>query len=210
MDRTLLESLGPAHKPFMTEKLFITANDLLADSYTLALSILRSGFAPTHLVGVWRGGAPVAVAVEEALRYHGVEAEHMAVKTSAYEAIDTMKREISVEGLSYLVPRLSKDSRLLIIDDVFDRGHSLDTLIAKLREQCGQAMPDQVKTACVWYKPSRRETELTPDWYVHETERWLVFPHELIGLSAEEVAQHKAVPGDFLELAGSRPAADRK
>lgn len=194
----------------MTEKLFLTADGLLADSFTLALSILRSGFEPTHLVGVWRGGAPIAVAVEEALRHHGVQAEHMAVKTSAYEAIDTTKREISVEGLTWLVPRLSPDSRLLIIDDVFDRGHSLDTLIRTLRQQCGEAMPREVKTACVWYKPDRRETELAPDWYVHRTDRWLVFPHELIGLSPDEIAQHKRVPGDFLELAQSRPAADRK
>lgn len=191
----------------MTEKLFLAADDLLADAFTLAMSILKTGWTPTHLVGVWRGGTPAAIAVEEALRYHGVETEHMAVKTSAYAAIDTMKREIAVEGLSYLVPRLSPDSRLLIVDDVFDRGHSLETLVARLREQCGQAMPRDVKTACVWYKPSRRETALAPDWYVHETEKWLVFPHELLGLTPAEIARHKRVPGDFLQL---RPASGGK
>lgn len=194
----------------MTDKLYISADDLLADAFALALSILRSGFEPTHLVGVWRGGSPIAIAVEEALRYHGVETDHMAVKTSAYAAIDTMKREISVEGLDYLTARLTPDSRLLIVDDVFDRGHSLAALISRLTEACGDRAPADIRTACVWYKPDRRETGLEPDWYVHETNRWLVFPHELIGLSPEEIAAHKAVPGDFLDLGATRPAADRK
>jgi hypothetical protein len=30
-----------------------------------------------------------------------------------------------------------------------------------------------------------------PDYYVHATEQWLVFPHELVGLSAEEIRAHK-------------------
>lgn len=192
------------------DKLYISANDLLADAFALALSILRSGYRPTHLVGVWRGGSPIAIAVEEVLRFHGVETDHMAVKTSAYSAIDTMKREISVDGLDYLVGRLTPDSRLLIVDDVFDRGHSLAALIARLGEACGANAPADIKTACIWYKPERRETVLEPDWYVHETNRWLVFPHELIGLSPEEIAAHKAVPGDFLEPGSTRPAADRK
>lgn len=191
------------------DKLFITAGNLLADSYALALSVLRSGYKPTHVVGVWRGGAPVAAALHEALSYHGVEADHIAVRTSAYAGIDRQKREIHVDGLEYLTGRLGADDRLLIVDDVFDRGHSLEALIARLGEACGERMPQTVKTACVWYKPDRRETGLAPDWYVHETGRWLVFPHELVGLSAEEIARHKPVPGDFLELAGSKPVSGR-
>lgn len=192
------------------DKLYICANDLLADSFTLAHSILRSGYRPTHLVGVWRGGSPIAIAVEEALRYHGVETDHMAVKTSAYAAIDTMKRQVSVEGLDYLTARVTPDSRLLIVDDVFDRGYSLAALIERLKDACGAGAPADIKTACIWYKPGRRETALEPDWYVHETDRWLVFPHELIGLSPEEIAARKVVPADFLEPGRTRPSADRK
>ncbi|TGY91558.1 hypothetical protein E5162_14190 [Marinicauda pacifica] len=104
---------------------------------------------------------------------------------------------------------LTPQNRLLIVDDVFDRGHSLETLIGRLREGCGPAMPGEVKTACVWYKPTRRETELAPDYYVHETARWLVCPHELEGLTPDEIAQHKRVPAGFADAAG-RPGTARK
>ena len=32
---------------------------------------------------------------------------------------------------------------------------------------------------------------IVPDYYLHETDQWLVFPHELSGLSAEEIARAK-------------------
>lgn len=191
------------------DKLFLSADDLLADAFALAQIVLESGFEPTHLVGVWRGGAPVAVAVEEAFRYHGIKADNIAVRTRAYSSIDKLRREVSVHGLEYLADCLTPQNRLLIVDDVFDRGHSLETLIGRLREVCGPAMPGEVKTACVWYKPARRETELAPDYYVHETARWLVFPHELEGLTPDEIAQHKRVPAGFADAAG-RPRTARK
>lgn len=49
------------------EKHFISAGTLLKDSMALGLKILRSGFRPSHIVGVWRGGAPVGIAVQEVL-----------------------------------------------------------------------------------------------------------------------------------------------
>ena len=45
-----------------------------------------------------------------------------------------------------------------------------------------------------------------PDFYVHETDRWLVFPHEIQGLTPEEILAHKPVDERFLEarLTGER------
>ena len=47
-----------------------------------------------------------------------------------------------------------------------------------------------VKFAALYYKPGRNETELVPDYYLHETTQWLVFPHELDGLSGAELREH--------------------
>ena len=41
------------------EKTYISANDLLLDSYKLGIKIFDSGFKPDFIVGVWRGGTPV-------------------------------------------------------------------------------------------------------------------------------------------------------
>ena len=48
-----------------------------------------------------------------------------------------------------------------------------------------------MKVATVYYKPSKRKVEITPDFYVHETKKWLVFPHELDGLSEQEIQKNK-------------------
>ena len=37
------------------EKHYITANELIDDSFRLAHAILASGFKPDYIVGVWRG-----------------------------------------------------------------------------------------------------------------------------------------------------------
>ena len=50
-----------------TQKTFISAQSLLQDSFTLGLQVLKSGFRPTFLVGVWRGGAPIGITVQEVL-----------------------------------------------------------------------------------------------------------------------------------------------
>ena len=56
-------------------KIYLNANDLLLDSYRLGINILNSGFKPDYIVGIWRGGTPVGIAVQEILHYLGVESD---------------------------------------------------------------------------------------------------------------------------------------
>lgn len=174
-----------------TDKLYLTADQLLADSYRLGMQVLGSGYAPTHLVGIWRGGAPVGIAVQELLEFHGVESDHIAIRTSSYTGIDQKRAGVRVYALGYLVDTLLPSDRLLVIDDVFDTGRSIEAFLNELRARCRFNMPGETRIATVYYKPARNETALTPDYFVHETDDWLVFPHELIGLTREEIAANK-------------------
>ena len=61
-----------------------------------------------------------------------------------------------------------------------------------LRFQMDERCPKEIRIACPWYKPARNTTTLRPDYYLHETEDWLVFPHELVGLKAAEIAAGKS------------------
>ena len=45
--------------------------------------------------------------------------------------------------------------------------------------------------AVPYYKPSRRRSQRIPDYYLHETEQWLKYPHSLEGLAREEVASNR-------------------
>ena len=69
------------------EKLFIKSNQLLKDSFKLALNVYESGFRPNYIVGVWRGGAPIGIAVQELLDIMGVKSDHIAIRTSSYESM---------------------------------------------------------------------------------------------------------------------------
>ena len=49
--------------------------------------------------------------------------------------------------------------------------------------------PKDIKVAVRWFKPTRNETDLKPDFYLRETAEWLVFPHELDALTPEETRE---------------------
>lgn len=181
-----------------SEKIFITAQEFLEDSFRLGLQILESGFNPKFIVGVWRGGAPAGIAVQEILDFHDVQSDHIAIRTSSYVGMAKQK-VVRVHGLEYIVDNIDAEDHLLIVDDVFDSGHSLAAIIKTLKEKCRRNMPEIVKIATVYYKPKRNLTHLVPDFYVHETDSWLVFPHELHGLTEEELHQGKGLDFEVLK-----------
>lgn len=180
-----------------TDKHFISAESLLRDSLELGRRIVHSGFKPSFLVGIWRGGAPIGISVQEVLEYHGIECDHISIRTSAYTGIGEQTKTVRVHAIDYLVSRLTFEDRLLLIDDVFDSGRSLEAILAELQRRCRRNLPAQIRIATVYYKPARNRSALTPDYYVRATDQWLVFPHELQGLTREEILRHKPVDEGF-------------
>lgn len=173
------------------EKRYISADELLIDSFKLAEQIYSRGCRPNFIVGVWRGGTPTGIAVQEYLDYMGVKTDHIAIRTSSYFGIDQQSKEVHIHSLDYVVENVEAEHELLIVDDVFDSGRSIRAIIEKLRQRCRRNMPHKVKIACPWFKPSRNVTDIKPDFYMHATDKWLVFPHELTGLTLEEIAKGK-------------------
>ena len=181
------------------EKIFVSSESLLRDSIELAMRIVRSGFRPTFLAALWRGGAPVGIAVQETLEYHGIHADHIAIRTSSYTGIDQQARVVRVHAMNYLISRLSFEDQLLIIDDVFDSGRSLEAVMAELRRRSRRNLAGQIRIATVYYKPERNRSSLKPDYYIHSTNSWLVFPHELQGLTRQEILKNKPVNENFFD-----------
>lgn len=175
----------------MTDKIFISAQQLLEDSYRLAHQIYDDGFRPDYIVGIWRGGTPVGIAVQELLDYFGTPTDHISIRTSSYTGIGEQSSTIRVHGLHYVIENVDADNSLLIVDDTFDTGRSIGAVIDAIKNLSRANTPGTVKVATVYYKPSLRKVDFEPDYYVHTTDRWLVFPHELKGLSDAEIAAHK-------------------
>jgi len=173
------------------KKCYITANQLLEDSFALGVKVLESDYLPTFIIGVWRGGAPIGIAVQEVLDVCGVTTNHISVRTSSYGGIDKRSKQVIVHGLSWAIESLTNNDRFLIVDDVHDSGLSVDELVRQINLRCGGNAPENIKIATVYYKEKKSKVDYAPDFYLHQTNDWLVFPHELQGLSETELTQHK-------------------
>lgn len=180
------------------EKVFITAEELLRDSFKLAKLVHDSDFDPDFIIGVWRGGAPVGIAIQEYLDFVGVKTDHISIRTSSYTGVAQQEKTVRVHGLDYIIDNINADDNVLLVDDVFDSGRSIDAIFARLALKTRRNMPSNIKIACPWYKPLRKQTERSPDYYINETDSWLVFPHELKGLSLEELKKGKPGIADLL------------
>lgn len=180
------------------QKKFVTETELLHDAYRLGVKIADSGFRPTFIVGLWRGGSVAGIAVQECLQYLGIPTDHIAIRTSykglaSYQQmVDNPETEIRVHGTQYLLDTLSQDDTLLIVDDVYSSGLTTSAVIRRLTSRLKNNMPADVRIAVPWYKPLHNRTTVTPDFYINTTDDWLVMPYELSGLTFAEIAQNKA------------------
>lgn len=193
---------GTREQGIMVEKLYIGAEELLQDSFRLGMKILKDDFRPDYIVGVWRGGTPVGIAVQEVLHVHDVHSDHIAIRTSSYEGMTRREKEVRVHGLDYLVERINPEDNLLIVDDVFDTGLSIDAVLKTLSSRARRNTPEDIRIATPWYKPDNNRTSIAPDYYLHESDQWLVFPHELDGLSRDEIRKHKPEVSQVFEEYG--------
>lgn len=180
------------------EKYFIQSQQLLKDSFELAWKVYESGYRPNYIVGVWRGGAPIGIAVQEFLDVLGVRSDHIAIRTSYYSGIAERKKSVQVYGLNYIIKKLESEDSLLIVDDVHDTGASIDQIINDIKKACKKNTPE-IRVATPYFKPSNNQTNRTPDFFLHETEQWLVFPHELEGLTVDEISKNKPELSELID-----------
>jgi len=181
-------------------KVYISSSSLLQDSFKVAAQVYNDGFRPDFIVGIWRGGAPIGIAVQEFFEFKNAPTDHIAVRTSSYYGIGKQSKEIKVHGLHYLIENANAGDKLLIVDDVFDSGRSIEALMEQIHTLMRLNAPKDIRIATPYFKPKNNKTEqsLVPDYFVHESEEWLVFPHELSGLSKEEILAGK---GELAEIA---------
>lgn len=120
------------------------------------------------------------------MRHHDVITDHIAVRTSSYDT-DGKQKDIRIHGLEYVIKHATKDSKVLIVDDIFDTGRSIEALLNKMKRKMKANFPETIKIATVFWKPKNNKTDLTPDYICAKTESWIVFPHEFDDLKIEEI-----------------------
>ena len=83
----------------MGEKVYISSRELLNDSFALGSEIIRSGFKPTVIIAIWRGGAPIGIAVQEFLDYFGLKRLDDLPSLAELRDFDSLNVELDL-GLS--------------------------------------------------------------------------------------------------------------
>ena len=79
-----------------------------------------------------------------------------------------------------------------------DTGASIDQIINDIKKACKKNTPE-IRVATPYFKPSNNQTNRTPDFFLHETEQWLVFPHELEGLTVDEISKNKPELSELID-----------
>ena len=114
------------------------------------------------VIGIARGGLPVAMVVSDRL---GVQVDFINVKSytgigkrSAPEIVSTITEDI-------------RGKRVLVVDDIVDEGDTLRTVMDHLRSKG----PQSIQSAAVFTKPW---SKVAADFSVSIVESWVVFPYE--------------------------------
>ena len=179
----------------MHEKRYIGADRHLQDSWRLAAAIRKSGWKPDFILGLWRGGAPVAIAIHEFFKVSGWNVQHIPLKCSSYTGIGMNEGEVVFTCGEVVFAMLRKGEKVLVVDDVFDTGKTAAAVKRKLT-----AIGADMRIACTYWKPENNQTDLKPDYYTEDVGgKWVVFPHEIDGLTADEMRRKDPELAELLD-----------
>lgn len=153
--------------------------------WQLAASIRSSGWKPDILIALWRGGAPIGISVHEFFKVTGWDIQHIPLKAVSYSGIGKNEGQVVFTHGEMVFGMLRPGDKVLVVDDVFDTGKTAAAVKAKV-----DAAGAEMRMACVYWKPEKNTTSLKPDFYVKDVGLdWLVFPHEIEGLSASQLEE---------------------
>ncbi|MEM2240240.1 MAG: phosphoribosyltransferase [Thermoproteota archaeon] len=131
----------------------------------LASMIKASGFKPDLIVGIARGGWVPARLLSDFLDNPNIT----SIKVEFYLDIGKTRDEPSItQDIQVSVA----GRKVLLVDDVADTGKSLMLVKNHLKDMGAS----ETRIACLYFKPW---SIVKPDYYVRETEAWIIFPHEI-------------------------------
>ncbi|MCR4713483.1 MAG: phosphoribosyltransferase [Treponemataceae bacterium] len=182
-------------------KEFLPYDQVRNNSLKMAHRILKDGFIPDVIYVSLRGGAYVANVVSEYFKIARKDVHpvlYAAVVARSYTDIRERDR-VMIDGWTYSPEHLRPGDKILLVDDIFDTGKTINYLVEVLLEK-GIPRKD-IKVAVHDYKYFTQKEEqlpIQPDYWCRkfvitkpEEDRWIHYmSHELIGLSQEELENY--------------------
>ena len=195
-------------------KEFLPYDVVRNDALKLADRIVKDGFIPDVIYVPLRGGAYMGNVISEYFKIARKGERpvlYAAVVARSYTDIRSQDK-VMIDGWTYNPEHLRNGDKILLIDDIFDTGRTINFLVETLLEK-GIPRKD-IKVVVHDYKYFTYKNEqlpIQPDYWCRkfeinkpEEDRWIHYmSHELVGLSNEELEEHyyKADPAlkDVLE-----------
>jgi uncharacterized protein len=182
-------------------KVFIPYDRIRDDAIKLAYRIYRDGFIPDIIYVSLRGGAYLGNVISEYFKFvtgEGKPVFYAAVVARSYTDIST-QAAIQVDGWTYDPNLLKAGDKVLLVDDVYDSGRTINYL-AQLFMEKGLSR-DDIKIAVHDYKVRNYLPEtlpIHPDYWCRKLESsspseetWIHYmSHELVGLTRAEIEEH--------------------
>ncbi len=158
---------------------YISANELLIDSFRLGQKIYQTGFIPTRMVSLWRGGTVIGLGVDEFFRSKGHFINHTTMATASYNGLGS-HGDVLIKNPEYLIESISSEDKLLIIDDIYDSGRTIDAVIKKIKSSAGINAPKEIVVGCIHQKQCKRDFSYNVVYlYDVPPDMWLSYPHEI-------------------------------
>lgn len=186
-------------------KEFLEPTIVRDNAVKLARRIHGDRFVPDVIYVSLRGGAYLGNVLSEyfkVVRRGQRPVFYAAVVARSYTDIHTSER-VMVDGWTYSPEYLRSGDRILLVDDIYDSGHTVNHLVEIFLEK---GIPrDDIKVAVHDYKIrtfSPEKLPIQPDYWCrkHVVERpeddtWIHYlSHELVGLNADEVGANYPDP----------------
>lgn len=182
----------------MSEKEFIPYDTIRNNAIELANRIYQEGFIPDVIYVSLRGGAYLGNVISEFFKFvrRGQRPVfYAAVVARSYTDIRNQDR-VSVDGWTYSPEHLRSGDRVLLVDDIFDTGRTVNHLVEIILEK-GIPRSD-IRVAVHDYKIRDYVDErlpIQPDYWCRQHhitspthDQWIHYlSHELVGLEPSEI-----------------------
>ena len=183
------------------KKEFLQFDTVRNNAIKLAYRIYSDGFIPDVIYVSMRGGAYVGNIISEYFkivldRPHTVR--YAAIVARSYTGVG-QSGKIEIDGWTYPPQHLRKGDKILLVDDIFDSGNTINYLSQIIMDH-GIPRCD-LKIAVHDYKyftDKDPQHPVQPDYWcrkhdvsIHDEDYWIHYmSHELIGLSLAELEEH--------------------
>lgn len=182
-------------------KEFLPYDTVRNGALKLAYKIYKDGFVPDVLYCSLRGGAYMANVISEYFKIVRKDVHPVLYAAVVGRSYTDVKQHscLRVDGWTYPPERLRPGDKILLVDDIFDSGNTINALVEMLLDR---GVPrEDIKVVVHDYKYftyKEKQMPVQPDYWCRkfvinkpEEDLWIHYmSHELVGLTEEEIEKY--------------------